>query len=918
MTIRGENFINQALQKTSCRTLEGIKGKRRNVAYKALVAEYMIEEVKTITEEDENQPPQPQEFDNTKREIANALKGNKHTNKDLREREHLLDEICKNIGTWDEGRSLEELSLYVRTLLPGYDKTTKDGKGIAQSTRTLTKRKQRRVDYAKTQKLWLKNRGLCIRTILKDVHTNNPPPLDLLWDFWKTTMTQRPEGIPSIEKKGTKINSLWSPITVDEVRRALPANSTAPGPDGLMARDLKKVPLSTLSRVFNICLYLGKTPAQWLESKTTLIPKVEGAEKPEEFRPITVSSVLVRTFHKVLANRMLRAFKLDERQKAFREIDGCAENIFLLDMALKFHKRNFKHLYLASMDVAKAFDSVSHEAIHKALASVGAPDALLKYVEFLYNGSRTRLSFAGQTSPIIKPTCGVKQGDPMSPILFNCVIDQLIKKVPNEIGAQLPGGQHLNILAFADDIVLAASTPTGLQKLIDTSTEYLQSCGLRINTRKSHTVTLKNVPHVKRSVVDAATTFTCGGHSLKALKSTEQWRYLGVKFAPNGTVRVDVKEELNVLMQKLSRAPMKPQQRLYALRTTLLPSVYHRLMLGEVRVSTLKDYDRLTRRYVRKWLNLPHDTAVAYIHAPIKEGGLGIPSLRWNIPVMRLSRLRKIAAHNNSNFLQDEIKLTSSRLEEKDQVLRTSKEVSRRWAALLHQMIDGKCLEESSKVPKQHLWVGDGTRFLSGSDFIHFIKMRINALPVRARTSRGRRKETVCRAGCPNVETLNHVLQQCHRTHDSRIKRHNAVNSYILRNIKNLGYETHEEPRLKVGDAVRKPDCVAVKGDKAIVIDTQVVSEQADLKKAHMNKINYYKPLENTIRETYNVKTVDLTSVTLTWRGIWSKDSYEALVSKGFLKPEEAKIVSVRALLGGYAAFCTFNRRTTTRRTGVG
>lgn len=907
----GERFLNQALEKIiPHRTLESIKGKRRDPKYKAYVAEFS-----NIQEPLAMPPLEIENRNNYSTKIITYINGLPEP-KTMKSEYQQLRNICQNLDAWEEERILQETTIFIRKLLPIVQARRNDE--TPHDTVAPTKRKQRRIDYAKTQQLWNKNASLCLRTILKDAKTGNPPPVDLLWAYWRTVMTQGEAGAPQMAQEDKVHHEIWDPIAPQEIAKAFPANSTAPGPDGILARDLKKIPLEILSRIFNTFLLIGKTPEDLLESRTALIPKKDGAERPEDFRPITVSSVLIRTFHKILAMRMMKNIKLDERQKAFRKVDGCAENVFLLDLALRYHRASCKHVYVASLDVAKAFDSVSHEAIFAALKASGVPQSMISYMRFVYKKSCTRLYFNKDTSDKIRPTCGVKQGDPMSPVIFNCLINQLVRRIPDEIGTQIPGGPRLNILAFADDIVLIASTQQGLQQLINTSTQFLEKCSLKINTNKSHTIAIKNVPHDKRSVVDEKTTFNCLGRSLVALKRTDEWRYLGVKFSPSGTVRVNLKERLLEQLEKLTRAPLKPQQRLFGLRVTLLPSFYHLLMLGDTRLSQLKDCDKAVRNYVRRWACLPHDVPVAYIHSSINDGGLGIPSLRWSVPAMRLSRIRALVKTNDCSYLQQEIQKVKSRLDERGETYSSADEIRNRWSKLLYARIDGKALKGSANTPAQHNWVGEGTRFLSGKDYINLIKLRINALPVRARTTRGRRADRTCRGGCPCPETVNHVLQNCHRTHDMRLKRHDSITSYMERNLKNRKFTVHNEPHLKDRDELRKPDLVAVKDDKAYLIDAQVVGDQINADDAHQRKISYYRTLEPEIKRKYNVRNVEFTSITLTWRGLWSPKSCNQLLQWGFLKQKEIKIISTRALIGGYIAFKTFNKRTTIRRTGVG
>lgn len=84
-------------------------------------------------------------------------------------------------------------------------------------------------------------------------------------------------------------------------------------------------------------------------------------------------------------------------------------------------------------------------------------------------------------SESIIPKREVRQGDPLSPMLFNIVIDKRLGVLPSEIGVRT-GKRNFNALAFADDIIFFASTPAGVQQLLDISHEFLGKCGLYINT----------------------------------------------------------------------------------------------------------------------------------------------------------------------------------------------------------------------------------------------------------------------------------------------------------------------------------------------------------------------------------------------------------------------------------------------------
>ncbi|KAF7987940.1 hypothetical protein HCN44_004756 [Aphidius gifuensis] len=160
-------------------------------------------------------------------------------------------------------------------------------------------------------------------------------------------------------------------------------------------------------------------------------------------------------------------------------------------------------------------------------------------------------------------------------------------------------------------------------------------------------------------------------------------------------------------------------------------------------------------------------------------------------------------------------------------------------------------------------------------------------------------------------ETLNHVVQQCHRTHGARILRHNAVVNYLARALNNK-WTVFEEPNFRTSTGVLKPDLLAVQGESAIVVDASIPSEQADLSKAHQDKVVKYKVLESVIKQQHKVKNVTFTAAIISSRGIWCSRSVNELVDLKVIRKREIKILSTRVLIGGLTAFNAFNKMTST------
>lgn len=236
------------------------------------------------------------------------------------------------------------------------------------------------------------------------------------------------------------------------------------------------------------------------------------------------------------------------------------------------------------------------------------------------------------------------------------------------------------------------------------------------------------------------------------------------------------------------------------------------------------------------------------------------------------------------------------------------KKISKLWKRRLDGCIDGIGLKEASKVPNAHQWVGDGTSFLSGRDYIQSIQTRINAIPCRSRLARGRIRDRQCSAGCSAVESSNHILQCCHRTHGFRINRHNAVCSYIIRGLINRNEEVFVEPNISVGDSHLKPDIIVKRGDTAAIVDVQVVNDYTELKTSHHLKKTKYMDTAflQSVRSFYNLRSVEVTTVTLNWRGVWSLLSSQDLLRLNIVKKSDLKVISSRVIIGSATIWRAF------------
>ncbi|KAL1481105.1 hypothetical protein MTO96_050463 [Rhipicephalus appendiculatus] len=161
------------------------------------------------------------------------------------------------------------------------------------------------------------------------------------------------------------------------------------------------------------------------------------------------------------------------------------------------------------------------------------------------------------------------------------------------------GGVSASSTAFADDIILTAATPGGLQSQLDLLHDYLQERWLEVNANKCRTLTIITSGKEKSKVVTDRS-YTVGGEPIEATTCNSTWKYLGIQYR-GVVVRNDTeRNHLAVLFGRLAKAPLKPQQRVVALRFRLIPRMIHRLVPGPISAKLLLDLDRVIRSALRR------------------------------------------------------------------------------------------------------------------------------------------------------------------------------------------------------------------------------------------------------------------------------------------------------------------------------
>ena len=191
------------------------------------------------------------------------------------------------------------------------------------------------------------------------------------------------------------------------------------------------------------------------------------------------------------------------------------------------------------VDFRKAFDSIHRPSMWKLLKLYGLPNKIIALIKTMFEGSESCVRVGQEHTDFFEITTGVRQGDVLSPLLFNIVIDYIIGKLQQvEGGVRWTASNILKALAYADDICLLGEDTDSIIALTDTLNEEAKKIGLNINTQK--TKIMKLMLSDGRSVsVDG-----------QELENVDRFVYLGSTLCENG----DIRKEVGVRIGKASAA----------------------------------------------------------------------------------------------------------------------------------------------------------------------------------------------------------------------------------------------------------------------------------------------------------------------------------------------------------------------------
>jgi hypothetical protein len=500
-------------------------------------------------------------------------------------------------------------------------------------------------------------RNNCISSLRGDDGTETSDHQEMagmLWASYKRRMGTS-EGIQmqfNLQTLLTKVDGLdalskpFEEKEMDDIIKCMPADRS-PGPDGFNGRFLKKCWSVIKKDFYQLAndFYEEKISLESINgSLITLIPKKQSPEEVNDYRPISLTNTCLKFLTKLAANRLQDRILqcVHKNQYGFlksRAIQDCLawayEYIYLCQLSRK-------PILIVKLDFAKAFDTIEHEAIIQVLEHKGFDSKWISLMRAVLSSGTSSILLNGVPGKQFICKRRVRQGDPLSPLLYVLGGD-LLQSVVNDYLHQgvlrLPiatNDPDFPIVQYADDTILILSAEMDqILALKEILHKFSLSTGLTVNYHKSLIVPI-NVSDEDTAMLAAAMGCQIG---------TMPFPYLGL---PLGTTKPSIQDLLPMVEsveRRLTATSIFLSQgaRLQLIKSALSSMPLHFLLALKLQPGLIKPLDRILRQCLWRDKDGPKQSLAAWemVCKPKENGGLGIINFSKKNDALLMKHLHK-------------------------------------------------------------------------------------------------------------------------------------------------------------------------------------------------------------------------------------------------------------------------------------
>ena len=243
-----------------------------------------------------------------------------------------------------------------------------------------------------------------------------------------------------------------------------------------------------ISFLFTAFLIHGYCPDSMLFGTMTPIAKVNGTTDSNNFRAITLCSIMCKLFEIVVQKKCQDIFKTSDLQLGFKSKSSTTACTFAVQEVISFYNDQKTNVYCTLLDASKGFDRLEFCTLFRKMIKRKMCPLIVRLLLYMYTNQSLVVKWNGFYSERFKVTNGVKQGGILSPSLFCIYINDLLDILKEKgIGCYI-GSNYCGALSYADDLILMCPSIQGTQEMLNVCEKYANTHKIKFNVSKSQII----------------------------------------------------------------------------------------------------------------------------------------------------------------------------------------------------------------------------------------------------------------------------------------------------------------------------------------------------------------------------------------------------------------------------------------------
>ena len=438
-------------------------------------------------------------------------------------------------------------------------------------------------------------------------------------------------------------NTLEGPLTKDECLTALRLMQAgkSPGSDGLPAEfylHFWTCIADDFMDVIEFCLARGRLTDSMSGAILSLLFKKGDKEDIKNWRPISLLNTDYKIASKALSLRLRGVLQHIMHPDQSCSVPGRSinDNLILIRDCLVYIGQKNLSLAVLKIDQEKAFDRVDWRFLSLLLSKMNFGPRFQSFISSLYCSAYCRATNNGHLSEKIFLTRGVRQGCPLSPLLFSItaeVLGNIVRQNNDIIGLHLPGcSEQLKITQYADDTTIFVRTEASVDSTLETLSIYEKGSGAKVNysVGKSQGRWFNHNQVITR-------------HSSPLSWTDQDMEILGLTFGSPEAEHQSWEKRLCKLRNRLeawSSRSLSLKGKIMIVNCVALAGLVYVGSIFDPPRDILKEINRVIFSFL--WSNKNELVSRCTLYQPVAKGGLGLTNIASKCLALKLNFLKKL------------------------------------------------------------------------------------------------------------------------------------------------------------------------------------------------------------------------------------------------------------------------------------